>query len=130
MTWDVDDLFCDIEKWTGATDRWTPEEARGRPDLTPVYNIMKADEEFKQSAELFQKASRTYAEKVAKKQLREAVYLFAEGYDGVDIEHTPSGTVMHQWNNSPPSYGPLSAPAERYDFRGLTFADLRGGDDE
>ena len=56
---------------------------------------------------------------------RAVVTALAEDYDGVDIEHTPSGTTIHRWNDSPPSYDPMSAPAERYDLRDVTFADLR-----
>lgn len=56
---------------------------------------------------------------------RTLVSALAEGYDGVDVEHTPSGTVYHRWNDSPPSYSPFSAPAGRYELHDVTFGDLR-----
>ena len=56
---------------------------------------------------------------------RRLVKAFADGYDGVDVEVRLSGTVFRPWNDSPPSYEPHSAPSDRYDFRGLTFAHLR-----
>lgn len=68
----------------------------------------------------------TQMAKAAQAELeREVAKALADGYDGLDVEHTPGGTVYHPWDDSPPSYERTSAAAERYDFRGVTFADLR-----
>lgn len=92
------------------------------PDRSPDVWV---DDEYQIPDEKLHDLGDAVAKAAAASLERRLVKAFADGYDGVDVEVRVSGTVFRPWNDSPPSYEPHSAPADRYDFRGLTFAHLR-----
>jgi hypothetical protein len=63
---------------------------------------------------------------LAERETYEVAHAFYEGYDGVDVHVDECvGWETIQWNESPPSYGPFDGPISRYDFRGMSYTDLK-----
>ena len=98
----------------------------GHPDLERAYDIAKSFEQHDELMQLSHEASVAYAEAAAKVEFRQTMAHFARGYDGVDKYVDGMGeTEIRPWNDEPPTYPDWDGPAERYDFRGVMFQDLR-----